>query len=89
VAKLADIGRGQRDRCGGPGEPLAKRIGPGLTRVVGWRCYSCRSFNNSLAWLARFRRLAIRYERREDIHQALLDLGCALICFHRLQEAVQ
>ncbi len=39
----------------------------------------------TLAWLNHFRRLAIRYERREDIHQALLDLGCALICFRFLQ----
>jgi transposase len=38
----------------------------------------------TLAWLARYRRLAIRYERREDIHQALLDLGCALICLNFL-----
>ena len=33
----------------------------------------------TLAWLGRFRRLAIRYERRADIHLAFLDLGCALI----------
>jgi len=43
----------------------------------------------TLARLNHFRRLAIRYERREDVHQALLDLGCALICLRRLQEAVQ
>jgi transposase len=34
----------------------------------------------TLAWLAQFRRLSIRYERRADIHQAFLSLGCALIC---------
>ena len=39
----------------------------------------------TLAWLNRFRRLPIRYERREHIHQALLDLGCALICSRFLQ----
>jgi transposase len=39
----------------------------------------------TFAWLHRYRRLAIRYERREELHQALLDLGCALICFHALQ----
>ena len=39
----------------------------------------------TLAWLARFRRLAIRYERRDDIHQAFLTLGCALICWNYLQ----
>ena len=31
----------------------------------------------TLAWLARYRRLTIRYERRVDIHQALLTLGYA------------
>ena len=34
----------------------------------------------TLAWLARFRRLAIRYERRVDLHLALTTLACALIC---------
>ena len=38
----------------------------------------------TLAWLNRCRRLIIRYERREDIHQAFLDLGCALICLRAL-----
>ena len=35
----------------------------------------------TLSWLNRFRRLKVRYERRADIHQAFLDLGCALICW--------
>jgi len=39
----------------------------------------------ALAWLGRFRRLAIRYERRADINLAFLDLGCALVCFNTLQ----
>jgi transposase len=34
----------------------------------------------TLAWLSTFRRLTVRYERRADIHQAFLQLGCALIC---------
>ena len=33
----------------------------------------------TLAWLNRLRRLTVRYERRADIHQAFLTLGCALI----------
>jgi hypothetical protein len=36
-------------------------------------------------WLKRFRRLKVRYERRDDIHQAFLDIGCALICWRYLQ----
>jgi len=37
-----------------------------------------------LAWLARYRRLSIRYERRDDIHEAFLHLGCSLICLNYL-----
>ena len=38
----------------------------------------------TLAWLHQFRRLRIRYERRADIHEAFLSIGCSLICFRRL-----
>jgi transposase len=38
----------------------------------------------TLAWLARFRRLAIRYERLADLHLAFLDLACALTCLRGL-----
>jgi transposase len=40
----------------------------------------------TLAWLNRMRRLTVRYERRADIHDAFLTLGCALICFDSLQQ---
>ena len=39
----------------------------------------------TLSWLNRHRRLKVRYERRADIHQALLDLGCVLICWSFVQ----
>ncbi len=38
----------------------------------------------TLAWLNQFRRLAIHYERRADIHEAFLHLGCALIALRFL-----
>jgi transposase len=38
----------------------------------------------TLAWLSQFRRLTVRYERRADIHEAFLQLGCALIFFNAL-----
>jgi transposase len=38
----------------------------------------------TLAWLNRYRRLTVRYERRADIHQAFLSLGCALFCWQYL-----
>ena len=37
----------------------------------------------TLAWLNRLRRLAVRYERRADIHRAFLLLGCSLVCLRR------
>jgi transposase len=39
----------------------------------------------TLAWLSCYRRLTVRYERRADMHEALLELGGALICFNRLR----
>ena len=39
----------------------------------------------TIAWLHRFRRLAVRYERRPCIHEAFLTLGCALICWYYLR----
>jgi transposase len=35
----------------------------------------------TIAWLHQYRRLRIRYERRDDIHEAFLAIGCSLICF--------
>lgn len=35
----------------------------------------------TFAWLNRYRRLTIRYERRADIHQAFVSLACSMICF--------
>jgi len=56
---------------------LAKRNtehGSGLGR---WRWVVERTF----AWLNQFRRLRVRYEKRADIHEAFLALGCILICW--------
>jgi transposase len=38
----------------------------------------------TLAWLHQFRRLRIRYERRPELHEAFMTLGCALICWRFL-----
>jgi transposase len=34
----------------------------------------------TFAWLNQFRRLRVRYDKRTDIHEPFLALGCALIC---------
>lgn len=38
----------------------------------------------TLSWLHQFRRLRVRYERRADIHQAFLSIGCSIICWNML-----
>ncbi len=54
-----------------PEKGIDDRSGPGETR---W------PIERTLAWAHRDRRLRIRYERRPDIHQALLTLACIKIC---------
>lgn len=39
----------------------------------------------TLAWLARYRRVTIRYERLVEMHHAFLSLACPLICWNYLQ----
>ena len=41
----------------------------------------------TISWLHQHRRLRVRYERRSDIHDALVTIGCSLICFRQLQAA--
>jgi transposase len=55
--------------------------GSGLGR---YRCVVERTY----AWLHNFKRQLVRYERRADIHHALLALGCCLVCFRRLRSSI-
>jgi hypothetical protein len=66
-------GRGIRSRIARRGVETSEKLG-------GHRCIVERT----LAWLARYRRLTIRYERCADIHEAFLLLACSLVCFNRL-----
>ena len=70
----AAIRRGLRERHIVPWVAMRRTAhGSGLGR---WRWVVERTF----AWLNQFRRLRIRYDRRADIHEAFLSLGCVLIC---------
>lgn len=42
----------------------------------------------TFAWLHNLKRLLVRYERRADMHEALLALGCCLVCFRRLRSSI-
>jgi len=38
----------------------------------------------TLSWLHQFRRLRVRFDRRQDIHKAFLTIAASLICFRKL-----
>ncbi len=38
----------------------------------------------TFSWLHNHRRLARRYDRRVDVHEAFLTIGCALVCHQHL-----
>jgi len=42
----------------------------------------------TLSWLYQFRRLRVRYERRPDIHEAFLSIGCIIICWNQLSNSL-
>lgn len=39
----------------------------------------------TISWLHAWKKLRTRYERRDDIHQALLTLACSMICYRSLR----
>ena len=65
----------------GPGALLARR---GQAHAAA--CIYRWGVERTLAWLHQFRRLRVRWERRAEIHEAFLDIGCILICWNHLKE---
>ena len=63
---------------------LAKRRTPHGSGLGGTRWVVERT----LAWLHRFRRLAVRYERRPCMHEAFLSLACSLVCWYYLKPVI-
>ncbi len=67
--------------------------GLGVTPVIARRGTEHGSGLGKLRWVVEqtiallhwFRRLRTRWEIRDDIHEALLKIGCALICWRRLR----
>ena len=45
-----------------------------------WRWVVERTFS----WMTCYQRLVVRYERRADIHEPFLYLGCSLVCLNYL-----
>ena len=40
----------------------------------------------TISWLHQYKRLAIRWEHHTELHNALISLACALICYRRLKQ---
>ena len=76
---IADVAASAGPAVSGPASPdVASRPAKGLAVIA-------LVVERTLAWLARFRRLAVRYERRDDIHLAFTVLGCAVICLNQIK----
>jgi len=41
----------------------------------------------TLALLHQFRRLRTRFDKRDDIHEAFMTIGCAMMCWRRLHSS--
>ncbi len=65
---------------GKPSSPVRREAARKRTSLTAGT--SLRGRPNRLA--QNFRRLRIRTERRADVHQAILSLGCSVICLRKL-----
>lgn len=67
----------------------------GITPVIAYRYEGHGSglgryrwvIERTFSWLHQMKRLLTRYERRHEIHEAFLALGCCLICLRRLNQS--
>jgi transposase len=64
---------------------IAKRGRPGQGRRADTQARERSVIERTFAWLSYFRRLATRWERRGELYLAFLQLGCALVCWRRLE----
>jgi transposase len=69
----ARVSRRNRPGEGRQRDPLARERNP---------------IERTFAWLSWFRRLATRWERRDDLYLAFLLLGCAIVCWRRLAKSL-
>jgi len=69
--------------CRGIAPAIARRRQPhgsglGVLRYV---------VEQTIALLHQFRRLRTRFDKRDDIHEAFMSLGCSMICWRRLHNS--
>jgi transposase len=66
---------------------VSQRNRPGQGRRRDRLAKDRNPIERTFAWLSWFRRLATRWERRDDLYLAFLLLGCAIVCWRRLQRS--
>jgi transposase len=69
-------------RCASAIQPRIARRGIDSSERLGPHRWVVK---RTLAWFARYRRIAIRYERRTDIFEAFHHLAASLICCRFVQ----
>ena len=67
---------------------VARRNRPGEGRKRDSLARERSTIERTFAWLAAMRRLATRWERRDDLYLGFLLLGCAIVCWRRLRRAL-
>ena len=90
---LADRGydaKAVRDGISARGyEPrVSQRNRPGQGRKRDSLARERSVIERTFAWLASLRRLATRWERRDDLYLAFLLLGCAVVCWRQLNRSL-
>ncbi|MEV5162833.1 hypothetical protein [Streptomyces sp. NPDC053728] len=64
--------------------PVISRKGSPNLKGIGKLRYVVEQ---AFALLHLFKRLAVRWERRTELHDAFVSLACSLICFRHLKKA--
>src|SRR2546421_637334 len=64
---------------------ISQRNKPGQGRRRDERARQRQPIERTFAWLSAMRRLATRWERRDELYLAFLTLGCAVICSRTLE----
>ena len=87
IRLVADRGYDAEDRCRRPLRErgitplIARRGDPHGSGLGVWRYV----VEQTIALLHQFRRLRTRFDRRDDVHEAFMDLALCVICWRRLR----
>jgi transposase len=69
-------------------ERVSRRNRPGQGRKRDPLASERNPIERTFAWLSWMRRLATRWERRDDLYLGFLLLGCSIVCWRRLARSL-